>query len=207
MVMNNKKIFLLILLFGTLIGFNESFIGNINMPYRSVILNSISLIILFIARLKINKPFSSIAILSIAVLFKLNNLGFYSCSSSVLLCGPTALLLLGISFEIFSFVFLKSNFNNLRVPTTLILTTLLTFILFGILNTYILNTWKISRFTEYITTKALLVGIISSLISNIIVYLNKSIKIKLFNAQKLPFNTILSIVIILFWVIGTFIEF
>ncbi len=203
--MDIKKIFIWIILFGTLIGFNEAFIGSISMPYRSVILNSITLILLFTARLKINKPFSSLIIIGIAILFKLNNLGFYSCTATTLLCGPTALLLLGISFELFAFAFLKNKKNSsFLISITLILTAILTFILFGVLNTYILNSWKLPRFTEYVTTKAIMVCIISSVISILIVYLNNSIKI--FKTVKLPTNTILSVVIILFWVLGTFVE-
>lgn len=205
--MERKKAFLWIVLFGTLIGFNESFIGSINMPFRSVILNSLTLILLFGARLKLNKPFSTLSIVSIAIIFKINNMGFYSCTTNALLCGPTALLMLGISFEIFSFIFLKSNNpKSLKILATLILTAFFTFFIFGILNTFILNVWKLSRFTEYVTTKALLAGLLSSVISISVNNVYNSAKIKEFKAQKLPINTIFSLVIIIFWILGTFVS-
>ena len=45
-----KRNYLWILLFGSLIGLNETLIGSINMPYRSVVLSTITLSLLSLAR-------------------------------------------------------------------------------------------------------------------------------------------------------------
>jgi|DewCreStandDraft_4_1066084.scaffolds.fasta_scaffold54543_2 hypothetical protein len=206
--MDKRKFLLWILFFGTLVGFNEVFTGIINMPYRSVVINSITIILLFIARLKYNKPFSSLLVIGIAILYKINNAGFYTCNTNTLLCGPTALMLLGISFELFSFLFMKNNrMNYSNSALTIVFTSLLAFGLFGILNAFILNVWKIARFTEYVTIKALLTGVASSAVSLLIFYASNSIKIKNIQFGNTSVFAMLSFIVAFFWVLGTLVSF
>lgn len=204
-----KKYLLWILLFGTLIGLNETIIGSVSMPYRSVILSTITLTLLSIARLKIQKPGTSVLIILIAVLFKINNMGFHSCTTNVFLCGPATLLLLGISYEVFATLFFsRIKIKYLHLALTCGITAILAFSLFAVMNTFILNSWGVSRLTEYILIKASLTALVSGGISMLVLYLVQNFK-NLNNTGFKPvaINSILSFLIIAFWLFGSFVKF
>jgi hypothetical protein len=194
-----------ILLFGTLIGLNEAFTGSLSIPYRSVLINSITIALLLFARLKVPHRWSSLIIVAIAVLFKLNNTGFHTCTMNVFLCGPTALLLLGISFEVYAGLFIR------KIPTTfwgVILTTGITaltaFLLFGTLNTFVLNVWSVSRFLEYSFVKGLMTVMASIVLTVPGVHLNSYANKHPLTNLNIAYNLII-VFVICSWIFGSFV--
>lgn len=194
-----------ILLFGTLIGLNEAFTASLNIPYRSVLINSISIALLLFARLKVPQRWSSLLIVAIAVLFKLNNSGFHTCTMNVLLCGPTALLLLGISFEVFAGLFIRKNSASyLGIILTTSLTALSAFLLFGTLNTFVLYAWDMSRFIEYSFVKGLLTAAAAIILTVPGVLLNTYANKHPLPNVKIAYN-LLIIFVISSWIFGSFV--
>ena len=201
-----KRNFFWIIFFGTLIGLNETFIGSFSMPYRSAILSSITIVLLTFARYKIPKTGTSILIIAIAILFKINNAGIQSCNVNMLLCGPTALLLLGMSHELFASLFVsKHTFKFLNYVLVCSATAILAFSLFAVMDTFILKVWNVPRLIQYIFIKSPLTAIASSTISIFGLYLARTFKKHTF----LRFNpfmvySILSVMIIAFWILGSY---
>lgn len=194
-----------ILLFGTLIGLNEAFTGSLNIPYRSVLINSITIAMLLFARLKVPQRWSSLMIVSIAVLFKINNAGFHTCTMNVFLCGPTALLLLGISFEAFATLFLrKIPATFWGIMLTISLTSVTAFLLFGILNTFVLNAWNTSRFLEYSFVKGLITVMAASVLTYPGVLINTYANKHPLTNVKMAYNLII-IFIVCTWIFGSFV--
>jgi hypothetical protein len=203
-----KKNLLWILLFGTLIGLNETIIGSVSMPFRSVILSTITLTLLSIARLKIRKSGTSFLIIMIAVLFKINNIGFHSCTTHVFLCGPATLIFLGISYEIFAILFSTAiRIKYLQLVLTCGITAIVAFSLFALMNTFILNSWNMSRLTEYIMIKAPITSIASGVISVLILYLVRTFKnINYAGFNLIVINSILSCLIVASWIFGSIVK-
>ena len=204
-----KKYLLWILLFGSLIGLSETLIASFDIPYRSVLLSSITILLLSMARFQIPKSGTSFLIIAIAILFKINNFGFYTCSPNFLLCGPTAMIMLGISYEVFASLFIrKDTLKYLSFILTCGITAILTFSIFGIMNTYILKTWDTTRLTEYILIKSTLTAILSGAVSMLVLYLMKAFK----SESSLKFsqyviNSLLGIVVVVLWVFGSLTKF
>ena len=204
-----KKYLLWILLFGSLIGLSETLIASFSMPYRSVILSSITILILSIARIQIPKFGTSFLIIAIAIFFKINNFGVYSCSPNFLLCGPTAMIMLGLSYEIFATLFIKKN--TLKYLNLLMIcgfTAIVTFTLFALMNTFILKTWDTTRITEYILIKSTITAILSGTVSMLALYLKKTFKsVNSPIYSHYVINSILGIVVVLLWVFGSLTKF
>jgi len=174
-----KKYLLWVVYIGTLIGLNETLIGSFHLPYRSVILSSITLTLLSLGRIKIPKAGTSLFIILIAVLFKINNIGYHSCTSNVFLCGPAALLLLGLSYEIFATILSsKTQVRYYQIIQICILTSIFAFSLFGLMNTIILKSWNSTMLLNYIFFRATLTAIASSCISILGFYLIRTFKIE-----------------------------
>jgi len=203
-----KKYLLWILLFGTLIGLNESLIGSFNTPYRSVVLSAISLLLLSIARIKMQKAGTSILIILIAVLFKVNNMGFHNCTSHALLCGPTAILMLGITYEVFAGIFAaKNKISYLQLLLICSLSSIATFSLFAVMNTFILRAWDMDRLYEYILVKSTLSAFFSGSLGLLAVYLSGNIPFKGFSMNAKVINGILSTLILMLWLCGSLVKF
>jgi hypothetical protein len=204
-----KKYLLSILLFGTLIGINETIIGSFSVPFRSVILSTITLTLLLIARLKIQKTGTSILIILIAVLFKINNIGFHSCTTNVFLCGPATLIFLGISFEVFAMFFIStSRIKYLQLFLTCAITAIIAFSLFAVMNTFILNSWNIPRLGEYILIKATLTTLATGGISMLALYVIRNFQNMKFTSLKpIAINRILGFLIIAMWLFGSYVKF
>jgi len=94
MDLTKKQILWGIILFGTLIGLNETVIGSFNIKYKSVILSAITLSLFSYARYYIPRIGSTLLIMAIAVLFKLTDLG-------VQFCKPVACCFFRLSFRPF----------------------------------------------------------------------------------------------------------
>jgi hypothetical protein len=200
-----KRNLIWILFFGSLIGLNETLVASLSLPSRSIVLSSITLSILSFARLKIPQMGTSILIISIAVLFKINNMGVSECSTSVFLCGPTALLLLGICYELFAALFIsKDPLKYTNYLFTCGITSIIAFSMFALMNTYILKSWSTDRFFEYIFVKAALTAAVSSIISMIGIYLARTVREESFlRLNPYIINGVLSIVVIALWVFGS----
>ncbi|HEY5533612.1 MAG TPA: hypothetical protein VIL99_01530 [Ignavibacteria bacterium] len=201
-----KKNFLWILFFGSLIGLNESLIGSFNIPYRSVILSTITITLLSIARQQIPKTGTSILVILIAVLFKINNMGFSTCTTNVFLCGPSAILLLGIGYEVFASLFDKKITNKyLNLVMICGITSIVAFSIFGVMNTYILHSWNTAMLSVYIFARAPMTAIASSAMSIFVLYLIRTFRNENF-ARWNPYviNSIVGCMIIVFWLLGSF---
>lgn len=199
-----KRNYLWIILFGSLIGLNETLIGSINMPYRSVVLSSITLFLLSLARYYFPKKGASLLIISIAVLFKINSAGLHTCTTNALLCGPTALFLLGIGHEIFASVFIgNKSFKYSNYILTSVLTSITMFGAFAVLQTYILGSWDTARLVSYTFVKGSLTAIASGAISIVVIYLIRRFKgVSYERLNPYFFNGIIGCVIIALWLIG-----
>jgi hypothetical protein len=207
--MVSKRNFLWILLFGSLIGLNEILTGSLNIPFRSVILSSIALSLLSFARYKIPQTGSSVLIIAIAVLFKLNNLGIHHCTASVFLCGPAALLFLGAGYEIFAFLFIAGRtFKYSGYALTCGVEAVVAFSLFAVMNTYIIGSWSTARLFEYIWLKSSLTAIASGIVSISGLYLVRTyVKEPVIRLKPYVINSFLGVVILLLWLFGSLTTF
>jgi len=201
-----KRNFLWIIFFGSLIGLNEILIGSFNIHYRSVILSTITLFLLTLARLKIPKTGTSIFIIVFAILFKINSSGIHSCTTNMLLCGPTALFLLGIGYEVFASLFISKNtFKYLNYVLICSATSIIAFSIFAVMNTYIISVWDMSRLFEYIFVRSTLTAIASSAISIFGLYLVRTFKKENFlRLNPFMINSILIFMIIALWLFGSY---
>lgn len=199
-----QRNYLWIILFGSLIGLNETMLGSINMPYHSVVLSTITLALLSIARYYFPRRGTSILIIIIAVLFKINSAGIHTCTTNTLLCGPTALLLLGIGYEIFGSIFIGNNsFKYSNYILTCVITSIVIFSVYAVLQTYILNSWDTARLVNYIFARGSLTAVASSAISVFVLYLIRHFKYGYF-ARLNPnlISGLLGFVIIALWLLG-----
>jgi hypothetical protein len=204
--MLQRKHLLWILFFGSLIGLHETFTGSFGIPYRSVVLNSITIVLLTLARFKMPFRGSSLAVIAVALLFKMNHAGFQTCTTAWFLCGPTALLSIGIMYELSaSLISGKKVPGYARLALVCSLTALAGFALFGAVSTFVTGDWDLPRFAEYIYLKALLAAAISGLLSMLALYVRHHVAWEL-PAGRRPalYNSLLGTVILAFWLIGTF---
>jgi hypothetical protein len=152
---------------------------------------------------------TSVLVILVAILFKLNNFGLHSCSANVLLCGPTAILMLGVSYELFA-SFLLSNsvkkYSSWSITCTL--TAMVAFALFALMNTYLIGSWKPDRLVDYIITKGILTAIASGLITTGGIYLTNAVRNRNFSRLN-PFfmNGVLGIILVLLWIFGSLTKF
>ena len=161
-----KSNYLWILLFGSLIGLNETLTGSLNIPYRSVVLSTITIALLAMARYYIPKTGTSLVIIAVALLFKMNTMGVHNCTAPAMLCGPTAMLLLGIGFEIFASLLVGNRpFRHLNYLLTCALTAAFAFTIFAILQTYILSIWDSARLVNYIFIRGMMTAMASGIVS------------------------------------------
>ncbi len=200
-----KKNLIWILLFGSLIGLNETFIASFDLPSHSIILSAITLALFAFARKKMPIKGSSFLVLIIALLFKINHEGMPGCTNNAFLCGPLALILLGTGFELFSSLLAKRDKNFL---ISISLTALFAFGIFGGIHRFSLGVWETSKFLTYTFLKAPLAIIFAGVLfffGKLIVSYSK--KIELFKTKLVFQNGLLGIVIVVLWLFGTFAEF
>ena len=196
------------LLFGSLIGLNETLTGSFSFPYRSVVLSAITIALLTLARYKIPKAGTSIAIIGVAILFKLNNLGFHACTANVLLCGPAVLMLTGSAYEGFAALFTSKRSQIMRgFLLTGVLTALAAFLLFGLMNTYILHSWNTGRLMEYISVKSVLTAMATVAINLPVLYIAMMLQETPGRLPSKIITGILGFAIIALWGFGTFTSF
>lgn len=104
--MRNFKNWAWLLLFGSLWGINEVIVGEElsrnNVPQSSVLLAACAFLILAVGRGVLNKPGSSTVIGILAALFKLAN-------SAPFYCHLLGIILIGLTFDIFSTVLMKTE--------------------------------------------------------------------------------------------------
>ncbi len=172
-----KLNYLLVLLFALIIGFSERFIGSLHMPYGSVVLNTIIILVLSIARIVVPKKGTSLLIVSIAILFKIYSLGLSNCTTNVLLGGPAALMMIGLFYEIFANVLTSDTFFRYTdFLIVCILTVYAAFSVFGFMNIFILKTWDTSRLMQYIFIRGTITAIVSGIFSLIGIFFVKTFK-------------------------------
>jgi hypothetical protein len=198
--MNSKKqYFWAILLFGTLIGLNESLIGSLDIQNKSVILSTITIALLAFARYYFPKIASSLMIIAIAVLFKMNNCGIYFCK-------PLMVIMLGLSFELFALLLVKKGkLNLLSFALTSAFTAILAFSVFAVFETFIMKNdiWSINRFNTYIFIKAPITAVAASLLSLAGIYGFKKWKVDVFQqifSKPVLAQFILGFSIVLIWI-------
>ena len=174
------------------------------MPYHSVVLNTITLVLLSIARYYFPKRGTTMLIIIIAILFKINSAGIHECTTNFLLCGPMALLLLGIGFEIFGSIFIAENsFKYSNYILTCVITSIVVFSVFAVFQTYILNSWDTARLVSYIFVKGSLTAIASSAFSVFMLYLIRSFRqVNITRLNPYFISGMLGCVIIALWLLG-----
>lgn len=202
-----KKHLLWILLLGTLIGLNETLTGSLHLPFRSAILGAFMLLVLIVGRYIVPQTGSTLLITAVAVLFRVSNLGcHHSCTTTQLLCGPTAVLLLGVAFELFASLLLRRRsirYYSFVLPA--ILAALTAFGLFGLLNTYILQSWDVSRLTEYVLLKGSLAALITAALSLPVIWLADRLKgSSLSEMNAWLAKGAVGLCIIVLWLFGSF---
>jgi hypothetical protein len=203
--MNLKRDFIWILLFGTLIGLNESVLGSAFIPYKSVILSVITLLFLSMARSVLPYIGTSLMITAIAVLFKMADMG-------VVFCKPAALVMLGVSFEIFASVLLrKQNPKLFSYSLTNFLAAFVAFICFAVMERYIVRNeyWNVSKFNSYILIRGSLTAFASAGIAVLGLQAIKPLMTwynKLLNNKVTILNGVMGGVIAVVWIMGYFID-
>ncbi|MDD4215389.1 MAG: hypothetical protein PHR81_11325, partial [Bacteroidales bacterium] len=100
--MRLRKDFLWLIMFGTLAGLNETVLGSMHIPNKSVILSTITLVLFAAARYLFRAKGTTLLVAGVAVLFKLNDVGVCGCR-------PEALIMLGIGFELFASLMIKKD--------------------------------------------------------------------------------------------------
>ena len=104
--MRNYKIWLWLLLFGSLWGIGEVFAGGVlykdSVPYASVWLTAWALFVLGVGRGVFNKPGSSTVIGAVATVFKLVN-------AAPFFCHLLGIFILGVAFDIASSLLMKQK--------------------------------------------------------------------------------------------------
>jgi hypothetical protein len=211
MEFTKKQLIWGILLYGTLIGLNESVIGSFGIPYRSIILSTITLTLLSFARFQFPKPGTSLLIITIALLFKINSSGFHTCTMGYLMCGPMALLLLGTGYEIFASLIIRRVTSRIYIQILIccMLTSMIMFACFALFQLYIVKDpyWTGDRFGEYIFIKGPVTAAASSLLSVMGVLLIERMNpsfIHLLFKRPVMSQWILGLFIAALWVAGYF---
>lgn len=201
-----KKNYLWIILLGTLVGLNETLIGGLDIPYRSAVVSTLTLAFLSLGSYFFPKRGTALLIVIIAILFKINNAGIHACTPNMLLCGPAALLLLGIGYEISGWIFISNgSFRYSSYILTCVVTSMVVFSVFGLLQTYILQDWDSGRLVNYIFARGSITAIASSAFSVFELYLAR-------HARGVGFERldpylrigIPGVVILGLWLFGTF---
>jgi hypothetical protein len=135
--MKNYKNWILLVMFGSLWGVVEVFVGEglfgKNIPHASVLLAAWAFLILALARGVLNEPGSSTAVGSFAAVFKLVNAApFY--------CHLLAIFMLGLAFDLFCSLLLKKERKNFfRRALTGILAAYGGYAFFALMITYIIR--------------------------------------------------------------------
>ncbi|MEI6683703.1 MAG: hypothetical protein WCO44_13790 [Bacteroidota bacterium] len=152
-----------LLLFGSLIGLNETLVGSLQIPYHSVVLSTITLLLLTLARASFPQKGTSLVIIAIALVFKLSHMGIRECTAPALLCGPAAMAMLGAGYELFASQFTRDRqFSYANGILSCSLTSLVTFGLFGLLQGNVLHIWDPARMQNYIFARGPLTALASS---------------------------------------------
>ena len=201
MELTTKKIAWGVILFGTLIGLNETLIGSLDIQYKPVVLSTITLSLFAFARYYIPRAGSTLLIMIIAVLFKLTSMGPY-------LCKPAAVLLLGVGFESFATVFIhKERFTYYSHILTCVLTSLIAFTLFGLFETYVIKNeyWIAAKFNDYVFIKAPMTAVTTTLFTVSGLWLIRRTNLdfsKLMVKNPQLSQIILGLFIITIWIVG-----
>jgi hypothetical protein len=201
MELTKKEIIWGILLFGTLIGLNETLLGSIHMQYKSVILSTITISFFAYARCTIPRIGTTLLVMAVAVLFKLTSLG-------VAFCKPTMVILLGMGFELFASLLIRQKkLSYLSFILSCVLTSIVVFIGFATFETYILKNhyWVWGKFSDYVFTKAPLTAAASALLGFPGVLIIKKWKLPvtiLFFKKPVISQLILGVLIAGLWIAG-----
>jgi hypothetical protein len=202
-----KKYLIWILLLGTLIGLNEILLGSIQLPFRSAILGTIMLLVLMVGRFVMPQIGSTLLITAIAVLFRVNNLGcHHSCTTTQLLCGPMAVLMLGSVFELFTSVLVgRRQIRYYSFVLPVMLAALTAFGLFGLMNTYIIQSWDVQRLNEYILIKGSFAAFQTAALSLPVIWLADRLKgLTISDMNAWITKGVVGLCIILLWFFGSF---
>ena len=190
-----------VLLFGTLIGLNETIIGSFHIQFKSVVLSAITLSLFAYARYHIPRFGSTMLITLVALLYKLTSLG-------IQFCKPTMVLLLGLGFELFAYLFInRKKLSYLGFILTCAVTSIVTFTGFALLETYIVKNeyWISEKFNDYVFIKAPLTAVVSAILTVLGVFIIKKLNPELINSlfrKPVISQIILGLFIFALWVAG-----
>ena len=159
--MKIKKDFLWIVLFGTLIGLNETLIGGLHFQNKSVVLSIITLVCLSAGRRLFPFIGASLLMIAVASLYKITDLGIYACKLE-------GMVQMGVWFEIFASLLIRKNTTKLYpYPLVSFLSALSAFLFFALLQKYVFHNeyWNGPKFTEHIFIKGPYTAVISAVFS------------------------------------------
>lgn len=155
-------------LFGSIWGINEVFLGEIlyrnDAPFPAIILTVIALFLLAVSRGLINKPGSSTLVGIFAVLFR-------SANTAPSYCHLLGIFLLGITFDVFASLLIKSEEKKLlKWSLTGTISALGNNAFFAILITYIIRYeyWVAGGFSK-VANHIFISGSISALLAALLV--------------------------------------
>ena len=147
--MKLKRDFLWIILFGSLIGLNETLLGGMHMPNKSVILSAITLLLLSVGRYQFPKTGTSLLMIAVAVLFKITDLGIYGCKVE-------GMVMLGVAFEVFASLIIRQKSTKFyHYSIVSFAAALSTFAVFALMQRYVFHNeyWYGPKFSEHIFIK------------------------------------------------------
>jgi hypothetical protein len=199
--MKLKRDFLWIILFGSLIGLNETLVGGMHIEHKSIILSVITLLLLSIARNLFPKTGTSLMIIAVAVLFKITDLGIHGCKVE-------GMVILGVAFEVFATLIIrKGRLEFYFFSIVSMLAALFAFAVFAMLQRYVIQNefWNSPKFSEYIFVKGPYTSMISAVISLLGVLVVKPLIVwydKIMAKNPYGVHGVLGLLIVVFWFIG-----
>jgi len=201
--MKFKRDLLWLILFGTLLGLNETLLGGMHIPNKSILLSVITLLLLSIARYLFPNIGTSLLIIAVAAIFKITDLGLMGCKLE-------AMVMLGISFEIFaSLLIRKRSLKFYKYSILSFASAIVAFTLFALMERYIVKNefWNGPKFGEYIFFKGAIAAVIAAAVSFLGVIAIKPLISwyeKAVSRKVVLINSILGAVIIAVWFLGYF---
>ncbi len=201
--MKLKRDFLWIVLFGTLIGLNETLLGGMHLPNKSIILSIITVLLLSMGRYLFPKIGVSLLMIAVASLYKITDLGLAGCKLE-------GMVMLGVAFEVFATLLIRKTTTKFYFFALVsFLAALSTFLVFALMQRYVFNNeyWFGPKFVEHIFIKGPITAVSGALISYLGVMTIKPLIAwynGVMNQKPYIIQSIIGMFIIGFWFLGYF---
>jgi len=199
--MKLKRDFLWIILFGSLIGLNETLLGGMHLPEKSVILSVITLLFLSVGRYLFPGAGTSLLMIAVAVLFKITDLGIHGCKVE-------GMVMLGVAFEIFATLIIrKGKIKFYFFSIVCMLASLSAFAAFAVMQRYVFHNmfWDTTKFSDHIFFRGPFTAMTSALFSLLgAIAINPLIAWydKVLTKNPTAVYAAMSMLIVIFWFLG-----